>query len=130
MRMRNQKSLGFVTDEARQVFERWKETMGSPRSKLDPRRAEAIDGMLAVGYSIEDLELAIFGCSISPFHQGQNDRREKYYDIGLICRDAEHVDKFIAMAEKAMAKRVQRIADKPQGERRPVPEHLRRFMKA
>lgn len=94
-----------MQDEIEQIFERWKATMGHPRARLDPKRAKAIRGMLMVGYSAEDLELAIFGCSISPFHQGQNDRSTRFDDIALICRDAEHVDKFIGLAEKAAARK-------------------------
>lgn len=91
-------------DGVEEVFERWKTTMGHTRARLDPKRAKAIRGMLDIGYTVEDLHLAIFGCSVSPFHQGQNDRSTKFDDIGLICRDAEHVDRFIALAEKAAAK--------------------------
>ena len=98
-------------DEVEHIFDRWKMTMGHPRARLDPKRAKAIRGMLACGYTVEDLELAVFGCSISPFHQGQNDRATKFDDIALICRDAEHVDRFIALAEKAVAKKVARAAN-------------------
>lgn len=118
-------------DEIEQVFTRWKETMGSPRARLDPKRAKAIRGMLAVGYSVEDLQLAIFGCSVSPFHCGQNDRATKYQDIALICRDAEHVDKFIELAERAMAKSMRKAIDQPRLLSQPasaVPEHLRKFV--
>jgi hypothetical protein len=91
-----------VNDDIEAVFTRWKATMGHQRARLDPKRAKAIRGMLMVGYTVEDLELAIFGCSVSSFHQGQNDRCQRYDDIALICRDAEHVDKFIAIAELTM----------------------------
>jgi len=37
---------------------------------------------------------AIHGCKLSPFHQGDNDRRRKYDDIGLILRNAEKVERF------------------------------------
>ena len=122
-----------MQDEVEQVFERWKTTMAHKRARLDPKRAKAIRGMLAVGYTVEDLELAIFGCSVSPFHQGQNDRATKFDDITLICRDAEHVDKFIAQAEAVMAKRTARMAqpaprmsDKPASA---VPAHIMAMVK-
>jgi len=98
-----------VQDEVEQVFERWKATMGHKRARLDPKRAKAIRGMLAIGYTVEDLHLAIFGCSVSPFHQGHNDRSTRYDDIGLICRDAEHVDRFIALAEKTAARAASKV---------------------
>lgn len=121
-----------MTEAIEHIFERWKVTMGHPRARLDAKREKAIRAMLAVGYSVEDLELAIFGCSVSPFHQGQNDRGTKFEDIGLIFRDAEHVDKFIALGELAMAKSVRkavespRLMDKPAT---PVPEALRKFVR-
>lgn len=110
-----------MQDEVEAVFARWKATMGHPRARLDPKRAKAIRGMLAIGYTVEDLELAIFGCSVSPFHQGQNDRATRFDDIGLICRDAEHVDRFIELAEKAATRKTaqalqqprERLMDKP-----------------
>lgn len=132
MNSRKQMGLGIHSQEAEQVFERWKAVMGSPRSRLDPARAKAIDAMLAVGYSVEDLELAVFGCSVSPFHQGNNDRQMKFADIGLICRDAQHVDQFIALAEKVMAKQLRKAVEEPSLRNVPataVPEALRKFVK-
>lgn len=107
--------------------------MGNPRARLDVKRAKAIRLMLAAGYSREDLELAIFGCSISPFHRGQNDRGQKYQDIALICRDAEHVDKFIAIAELATAKELRRASEGPSLRNvapSAVPDALRKYVKA
>jgi hypothetical protein len=114
-------------EEVDAVFDRWKSTMGHPRARLDLKRAKAIRSMLAVGYSVEDLQLAIFGCSISPFHQGQNDRSQKYEDIGLICRDAEHVDKFIALAE-AHTRRARKY-DAPRAPVSAVPDNVMALVK-
>lgn len=121
-----------MTEVIEAVFERWKTTMGHSRAKLDQKRAKAIRAMLVAGYTQEDLELAIFGCSISPFHRGQNDRGQKYQDIGLICRDAEHIDKFIAIAELAAAKATRKAMDQPslrEVPRSAVPEALRKYVK-
>lgn len=122
-----------MTDPIEHIFERWKATMGHPRARLDKERIKAIREMLTVGYSVEDLELAIFGCSVSPWHQGQNDRATVFDDITLICRDAKHVDKFIALAEQAMAKSMRkaietppRLMDKPAT---PIPDHVRAMVK-
>lgn len=108
--------------EIEAVFNRWKTTMGHARARLDPKRAKAIRGMLMVGYTVEDLELAIFGCSVSAFHQGQNDRSQRYDDIALICRDAEHVDKFIAVAE--MTTRRTKRYEGPKAEVSAVPANV------
>jgi hypothetical protein len=115
------------------VFTRWKECMGHTRARLDIVRRKAIGAMLRCGYSVDDLHLAIFGCSISDFHQGNNDRQMKYDDITLICRDAQHVDKFIQIAERHAAKAARRAQERA-GESRPtapsaIPEHLRKFVK-
>lgn len=122
-----------MQEDVERVFDRWKTTMAHKRARLDPRRAKAIRGMLAIGYSVEDLELAIFGCSVSAFHQGQNDRATKFDDIALICRDAEHVDKFIALAEQIMSKRTARMAERPERlmdkPATPVPAHLLAMVK-
>jgi hypothetical protein len=122
-----------MTEIIEAIFERWKTTMGHARAKLDAKRAKAIRAMLNIGYTQEDLELAIFGCSVSSFHQGQNDRGAKFDDINLICRDAEHVDRFIDLAEKAMAKQVRRAVESPRLLDRPataVPDNLRKFVRA
>lgn len=119
-------------EQIEHVFERWKATMGHSRARLDKERTKAIREMLVVGYSVEDLELAIFGCSISAFHQGQNDRATKFDDITLICRDAKHVDKFIALAEKLMAKQVRQAVTAPRLMDQPasaIPDALRKFVK-
>lgn len=121
-----------MTEAIERLFERWKATMEHPRARLDTKRERAIRAMLAVGYSVEDLELAIFGCSVSPFHQGQNDRGAKFDDIALICRDAEHVDKFIALAEKAAARQVRKAVESPRLMDRPatpIPAALRKFVR-
>jgi hypothetical protein len=90
-----------MNEEIEAVFNRWKATMGHSAGSSGPEECEGYPRHVdAVGYTVEDLELAIFGCSVSSFHQGQNDRCQRYDDIALICRDAEHVDKFIAIAEQ------------------------------
>ena len=51
------------------------------------------------GYSDEDLCLAIDGCHQSPFHAGENERRQKYQSLELIFRDSSQVAKFIELAQ-------------------------------
>ena len=45
-------------------------------------------------FGVDSCIEAIHGCKLSPFHQGDNDRRRKYDDIGLILRNAEKVERF------------------------------------
>jgi hypothetical protein len=85
------------------IFTFWKETLDHPKAKLDGKRKKNIKAVLELGYSSDDIKKAVIGCSISPYHQGQNDRKTKYDDIELICRDAKHLDSFIKIAtEKNM----------------------------
>ena len=88
------------------LFDYWKEQFKHPRARLDQKRRTKIRLRLEDGYTIDDLKLAIDGCRSSPFHLGQNDRNQVYDDIELICRDAPHVDRFIALGEKIAEKRV------------------------
>lgn len=81
-----------------EVFEFWKQTMASPRSLLDTKRQKLISAAIKTGYTSEQLREAIRGCSLSPFHMGKNDRNTKYNGLDLILRNAEQIDKFIAVA--------------------------------
>lgn len=87
-------------DELREVFDFWKELMGHDRAQLGEKRRRSIQKALRMGYSVEDLQLAIVGCKVSGFHQGQNDRDTVYDDIELVCRDEIHIDKFIRLGEQ------------------------------
>jgi hypothetical protein len=86
------------TDRER-VFAEWCRVMDSPRSKIDKKRAARIDWALAT-YGLEVCTQAIAGCRADPFSMGQNDRGRKFNDATLIFRDAEHVEKFAALAPK------------------------------
>lgn len=90
-----------MSDEVLAVFEYWKSTMNYGRAKLDQKRSKKIQERLKDGYTLDDIKEAIMGCKCSRFHQGDNDRGTKFDDICLICRDAEHVDRFIALAENS-----------------------------
>jgi hypothetical protein len=98
------------SNKLEEVFEFWRQTFGRPNSRLDLKRAGAITQRLREGYSVEQLEMAILGCRESEWHNGQNDRRKRYISIELICRDADHVDEFIELAERAAGSELNRIA--------------------
>ena len=83
------------------LFDHWRIVLGYKRAKLDEKRRKLIAARLNDGYSFEDLMDAISGCFLSAFHQGENADRRRYDDIGLILRDAEHVDKFVALYDDA-----------------------------
>lgn len=114
-------------NEVTEVFGFWKELMGHERAQLGEKRTRAIRKALRMGYSVEDLQLAILGCKVSPFHQGQNDRDTSYDDIELICRDEIHIDKFIRLGEERIrqeeVKREKEKADSSLGV--PMPDSVR-----
>ena len=95
------------TENIDAIFDYWKLRFNHPRARLDKKRRTKIRLRLEDGYTLDDLKLAIDGCRASPFHLGQNDRNQVYDDIELICRDAPHVDRFIALGEKLNEKRAE-----------------------
>lgn len=86
-----------TVDLVSEVFDHWRVRMKSPRSKLDDKRKRLITNALK-NYQAEDLKQAIDGCAASPFHMGQNDRKEKYNGLDLILRNADKIDGFMAKA--------------------------------
>jgi hypothetical protein len=44
---------------------------------------------------VSELKQAIDGCAQTPYNMGKNDSGQKFNDIGLILRDAEHIERFI-----------------------------------
>ncbi len=79
------------------VFDHWRIAMKSPRSRMDDKRKRLIAGALK-NYSPDDLMQAIDGCAASPFHMGQNDRKEKYNGLDLIFRNADKIEGFMGKA--------------------------------
>lgn len=86
-----------LTDDEFQIFEHWRVTLGHPKAKATPERKRLIAKWLKV-YRLEELQAAITGCSRSPHHMGENDRHTRYDDLGLILRDAAHIERFVALA--------------------------------
>ena len=82
----------------RELFDFWKSTMKKNGSTLlTPKRERNIADRLKQGYTVDQIKNAIQGNSISPFHNGQNDRKEVFNDIELICRSGEKIEKFEQM---------------------------------
>lgn len=90
-----------ISDPVEEAFEHWKAILDYPRARLDDKRRKCIAARLADGYTLADLTDAINGCYLSEFHQGDNEHNRRYDDITLICRDAEHIDRFIQQFEEA-----------------------------
>jgi len=69
------------------------------RVKLTEEREERISWAVAT-YGADACVEAIEGCKLSPFHQGDNDRRRKYDDVELILRDAAKIERFRDIARE------------------------------
>lgn len=78
------------------IFDYWRKMMQSPGSVLDKKRVKFISDALK-NYSPADVCKAIRGCSKSPHNMGDNQQKTKYNGLNLILRDAEHIDRFIAL---------------------------------
>ncbi len=90
---------GQASTDTIEVFDYWKSKLQHPQAKLDAKREKALKARLKDGYTVSQLCQAIDGCSLSPWHLGQNDRNQKFDDLELICRDAGRVDRFIEIAK-------------------------------
>lgn len=78
------------------IFDYWKKVMSSPKSVLDANRKGLIIKALKL-YSPADVCKAIRGCSKTPHNMGDNQQKTKYNGLNLILRNAEYIDKFIAL---------------------------------
>jgi hypothetical protein len=79
-----------------EVFEFWKNTLDHKRAMLDNDRKKFIGESLKLGYSVDDLNAAIIGCSLTPHNMGVNDNHQKYDGIHIIFKNAANIDRFIA----------------------------------
>lgn len=82
-------------ESVQRVWEAWLESTGKRRSVFDPKRRRLIEARLQ-DYSTDELVEAVQGWKASPYHRGENERGEVYNGLGLLLRDSEHVEKFIA----------------------------------
>lgn len=77
-----------------QVFDAWVTSCGhTGRTRLDAKRRGLILKALA-GYPLEDVLDAVRGWQHSAFHRGENDASKVYNDLGLLLRDASHIEEF------------------------------------
>lgn len=91
---------GVPMDELTSMFDFWKETF-SKRSTtvLDDARRKKLAAAIKA-YGNDTCRKAILGCSMSPWHTGQNPGNKQYTDITLIFRNADKVEMFVEIYEK------------------------------
>lgn len=83
------------------LFEYWRSVMGKgDTTKPTKGRIAKINARLKEGYTVDQIKAAIDGCAKSPFHMGVNDDGKRYDDLGLICRNGEKLEGFIAINER------------------------------
>ena len=90
-----------MNSDVQETFNNWRIILNHPRAKLDSTRRKVIENRLADGYSVDDLSLAFEGCACDYWHMGGNDRNTIFDSITLILRDADHVERFMEIGEKA-----------------------------
>jgi hypothetical protein len=83
--------------DVRKVFDAWRNILSHPKARLDDRRRRAIKRALS-DYGLDDCVRAIHGIRASSFHMGDNADGKVYDDLCLIFRDAEHIERFIALS--------------------------------
>lgn len=80
------------------VFTAWTEAAGrTGRTRLDAKRRKLIVKALAA-YPFEEILAAVRGWKNSPYHRGENESKKVYNELGLLLRDAEHIERFRDLA--------------------------------
>ncbi len=80
------------------VFTAWiTSTKRTARTVLDSKRRSLITAALK-SHSLEDVLDAVRGWENSPYHRGENPSATVYNDLGLLLRDAEHIERFRDLA--------------------------------
>lgn len=82
------------------VFDYWRTTCGHERSRLGAKRAQAVDAVLAMGYTVDELKEAIDGLAVAAFEKDG----KRYDDLELVCRNEVQVDKYRDAARRHRAK--------------------------
>jgi len=80
------------TDAVGEVFAHWLRGFQHAHPRAKDRKASekerrSIRNALALGYTAEDLKLAVEGLFLSPFHTGENDRRKEYLEVDKAFRE-------------------------------------------
>ena len=73
------------------------------RTRLDQKRRRTISRALEA-HPVEDVLDAVVGWRHEPFYCGENDRGRAFNDLGLLLRDAEHVERFRDLARQEATK--------------------------
>lgn len=104
--------------ELLEIFEYWKEAWGkNEQAKFTEKRKKAVRARLKEGYTVEQIKLAVYGCSVTPHNNGTDPRGDgRVYDcLELICRTGDNVERFAgnasAIAPPAKEKPIDAVSD-------------------
>lgn len=89
--------------ELQDIFEYWKEAWcKNDQSKFTDKRKKAVRARLKEGYTVEQIKLAIYGCSVTPHNNGTEPKGDgRVYDcLELICRNGDNVERFAGNANR------------------------------
>ena len=103
----NTPNLHVVTDYSDAIFVYWCMTLrnGATDLRFHKEQRSAVLERLKDGHSVEDIKLAILGCSMSEFHMGRIPGKPAVFDdLAMICKSGSQLDKFIAIARRGAAK--------------------------
>lgn len=89
--------LTLDPDPVQAIFQAWQGFTGHHKAVLDKKRRRVIENARK-HYPDDELIDACRGVMLSPHNTGQNERGMRYDDIGLVLRDAEHVERFRDLA--------------------------------
>jgi hypothetical protein len=91
--------------DVERVFAAWIEATGRhpSRTKLDSKRKSLIRKALK-SHPVEDVLDAVVGWRHDPFYCGDNDRGKTFNALGLLLRDAEHIERFRDLARQEATK--------------------------
>lgn len=95
------KGCGAVDNEVAKVFDYWIEHHTSRRGRrpvLSADREKRIRAAIA-SHGVDTTLRAIYGCTLSGWHMGDNPNGQKYNDISLILRNAGKIESFAALAD-------------------------------
>lgn len=94
------------TDHVVLIFEFYKHVLNHPRACLDMNRNLMISRALGMGYDLESLCLACYGCSLSSWHMGRDPKTggKKFTQVSHIFETADRIDALIEIAEQHLEK--------------------------
>lgn len=100
------------------VFEHWRDVTDHGRCRPDAKRLGHIRARLRDGFSVRELCDAVTALSLSPWHNGQNDRGARYTDVHHALKDSVTAQRWIDELSEAGTPAQWTIALKATNERK------------